>query len=401
MAQSSSKNPSTAGPSTTGLTKNVVSAFRPAKVFKNLIEAPQTAVKGDPWLTHSPKSITSISFDETGERCVTAVGDETFMLWDARKGKKQKTFFSKKYGISLARFTHRSANIIHASTRLEDHAIRYHSMHDNTYLSYFRGHTGRVRSLHMCPTDDAFLSAGDDGTVRIWDLRAPSCRALLNDVGGTAVAAFDNSGLVFAVACFQTQTIMLYAVSSMDHSPFHYAALIDPALSEISMPPPKPIYTSIAFSNDGNYLLIGTSSDAHYLVDAFDLVILRRLVGHQGLERDKDGQKGIIPRRGASGEEVCFTGDSKWVVSGSADGAVVFWDISPEMGKEKLEVIIGERGKVAELLPTIRLEASANAGFGPSRSVRMNPRYAMMGVGGEEFSMWLPAKEEDKPPEGW
>ena len=42
-------------------------------------------------------------------------------------------------------------------------------------------------------------------------------QAQINDVGGSSVAAFDNSGMVFAVACSQTQTIMLYAVSSMDH----------------------------------------------------------------------------------------------------------------------------------------------------------------------------------------
>lgn len=55
--------------------------------------------------------------------------------------RKIRTLYSKKYGIAHARFTHRRENIIHASTK-GDHAIRYHSMHDNKYLSYFQGHTG-------------------------------------------------------------------------------------------------------------------------------------------------------------------------------------------------------------------------------------------------------------------
>ena len=54
--------------------------------------------------------------------------------------RKIRTLYSKKYGIDHARFTHRRENIIHASTK-GDHAIRYHSMHDNKYLSYFQGHT--------------------------------------------------------------------------------------------------------------------------------------------------------------------------------------------------------------------------------------------------------------------
>ena len=103
-----------------------------------------------------------------------------------------KRFYSKKYGIGVVRFTHRSQNVLHTSTKLDDHAVRYHSLHGNTYLSYFRGHTARcvfllevvilmhrVRSVQMNPTDDTFLSAGDDGTVRLWDLRSPSCKVRL------------------------------------------------------------------------------------------------------------------------------------------------------------------------------------------------------------------------------
>ena len=33
-----------------------------------------------------------------------------------------------------------------------------------------------VRSLQVSPIDDTFISAGDDGTVRMWDLRLPECK---------------------------------------------------------------------------------------------------------------------------------------------------------------------------------------------------------------------------------
>ncbi len=90
----------------------------------------------------------------------------------------------------------------------------------------------------MNPVDDTFISAGDDGTVRLWDLRAQSCRVSglfsyvqkrsrpgltcheqgqLNDVGGSTIAAFDSGGLVFAVACSDTQTIALYGSQSLDN----------------------------------------------------------------------------------------------------------------------------------------------------------------------------------------
>src|SRR6267154_1190314 len=54
-----------------------------------------------------------------------------------------KTLHSKKYGVDLPRFTHKNTAIIYASTK-EDDTIRYHSLHDNKYLQYFRGHSQRV-----------------------------------------------------------------------------------------------------------------------------------------------------------------------------------------------------------------------------------------------------------------
>ena len=68
----------------------------------------------------------------------------------------------------------------------------------------------------MHPADDSFISAGDDGTVRMYDLRSPNPKALLNDLGASCISAFDNSGSVFAVASSEQQTIALYATDSPD-----------------------------------------------------------------------------------------------------------------------------------------------------------------------------------------
>ena len=63
-------------------------SLRPAKVFNGLADNASVGFANpDPWLSHTSQSITSITFDDTGEKCVTAIGDEAFMLWDARRGK--------------------------------------------------------------------------------------------------------------------------------------------------------------------------------------------------------------------------------------------------------------------------------------------------------------------------
>jgi hypothetical protein len=51
----------------------------------------------------------------------------------------------------------------------------------------------------------------------IWIPVGLTLQGLLRDIGGSSVAAFDNTGAVFAVACSQTQTIALYAHATMDH----------------------------------------------------------------------------------------------------------------------------------------------------------------------------------------
>lgn len=63
------------------------------------------------------KEITSIDFDDSGELCITSGEDETIQLYDAKLGKHSKTVHSKKYGASLARFTHHATNCIYASTK--------------------------------------------------------------------------------------------------------------------------------------------------------------------------------------------------------------------------------------------------------------------------------------------
>ncbi|WVQ85738.1 hypothetical protein IAT38_007905 [Cryptococcus sp. DSM 104549] len=414
---STSRSPCSSDPPSFHHPTTTQSSLKPVKRFKEAVG--DEASSSTPAAAQVPPggghNITSLSFDDVGDRLVTAGDDDQFVLWDTRKGKKLKNFYSKKYGIDHVRFTHKSGTILHASTKGDDHAVRYHSMHDNKYLAYFKGHTARVRSIHMCPVDDTFITAGDDGTVRLWDLRSPACKGLITNVGGSALAAMDNMGVVFAVACSDTQTIMLYGAKTMDARPFAHAPLIDITLENISTPPPKPIFTSISFSNNGDYILIGTSSDVHYVVDSMDLIPLRRLVGHRGLERDANGHRDVEPRRGISGEEVSWTADSNWVVSGSASGEMLFWDLRPEAGEEKLTRKDANGGKLREdqkpdwtsiPIPEVRAAVLLHApeeDTGASRAVRFNPRYNMLAVGGKDLTLWMPFKDEEAQleAEGW
>lgn len=243
-------------------------------------------------------------------------------------------------------------------------------------------------SLEVSPVDDGFMSGSMDKTVRLWDLRTPTCRGLLN-LPASPIVAYDASGLVFAVAVNHYSRILLYDHANFDKAPFLVITLEDPTLSLVSFPPRAIFMTSLSFSSNGKYLLVGCSGDAHYIMDAFEGHLLAKLEGHVGLERRRmSAPLGIEPQRGNSGEEVSWTPDSKYVVSGSLDGRILVWDV------QKLPV---RQGAVDLKVPPMRLRplASLEGHPGPSRCVKFNPRLAMLCTAGTELAFWLPDQSGD------
>lgn len=361
MASGSSSSSANAGPSDArklAITSQLMSGFKPAKVFT------QYTGKGT--------SITSASFDDTGAFCVTTGQDDQMHLYDVRTGTHKSTCASFKYGTHLARFTHDAHTVIYASTK-ENNAIRMYSFKTKAYTRYYHGHEKPVVSLQMSPQSDTFLSASVDEAVRLWDLRSPKHVGHMN-VRGHPVVAYDPSGRVFAVAINERAAVLLYDVRKFDQNPFEVIHLDDSAaLSKVSMPPRVPVITSLTFSNDSQYLLLGTSSDVHYVVDTLpesgqEAGVVARLVGHEGLERASGTAMGMVAEAGISGHEVCWSPDGKWVLSGSADGSVVFWHIDLDEAR---------RNEFRNLRP--RFKQSGHDGT--SRVLAFNPRFARKWAG--------------------
>lgn len=63
--------------------------------------------------------VTSLDFDDQGDFLVTSGDDDIVQVFDVKEGKSTKTVPSKKYGAHLARFTHHSRQVLHASTKVD------------------------------------------------------------------------------------------------------------------------------------------------------------------------------------------------------------------------------------------------------------------------------------------
>ncbi|KAK4056379.1 hypothetical protein OIO90_002522 [Microbotryomycetes sp. JL221] len=362
------------------LTPALMSSFKPARVF-NKTEATDEC------------SFTSLAFDDQGQFAIAAAEDESLYLLDAQTGIQQKVYNVEKYGARLVRFTHSSSAILHTSAK-DDVNIRYMSLHDNKYLRTFKGHKQPIVSMAMSPKDDTFLSGAVNDTVKLWDLRQASALGSL-DIANHPSVAYDPSGMVFAVGLNLNSSISMYDRRQFDSQPFLTPKINDMVIAASSTPHHIPVITSLSFSNDGNCLLVGTSGDVHYVLDAFDGNVMARLVSEEpvskvngtgpGLERaiTSPHVSPIVPVAGISGEEVTWSPDGRFIISGSIDGKINIWDFKlPETRSESGSPF----GPTYSMYPIKTLDAHAN----PSRVVKFNPKKAMFASAGHEIAFWLP-----------
>lgn len=327
------------------INEEVVKSFRQSKTLR--FHKPQTI-------------ISSIDFDDSGLNCITAGNDDSVQLYDAKNGRHTKTVFSKKYGCSLARFTHHSMNCVCASTKPDAaHRIQYLSLHDNQYIRYFRGHTDRVTAIEMSPLEDQFLSASLDNTVRLWDLRSQNAQGILN-TAAPCLVGFDPASVVFAVASQPLQSVSLYALKHFDRRPF----------LTFNVPDCNGQWSKVELANNGKLLLLSTTGDRHFVFDAFNGELVASLVGHGALPANQDYR--VQPPSHAA-----FTVDGQFVFGSAADGKICVWDVSKGKGTIK---------------PLTYLEPKSRA-VGPEYITAFNPKTMLFATASDDLTFWLPDRE--------
>mmetsp|Transcript_26980 Transcript_26980/g.58990 ORF Transcript_26980/g.58990 Transcript_26980/m.58990 type:complete len:322 (-) Transcript_26980:297-1262(-) len=250
--------------------------------------------------------VNSIDFHRTEDVLITGSDDDSIRLYDTATGQPTEVLYSKKYGVQNICFTHLSSHALYATRKVanNDHALRYHDLRRNEYLRYYKGHLGPINSLCMSPKSDMFMSASQDKSVRLWDLRTNICQGILH-VPGNPSASFDQQGLVFAVAT-ESGILKLYDVRSYDKGPFDTFIVQEEANSPIP-------FGDIKFSLDGKYML-AVAEGRLYVLDAFNGGVLRKF---------STG----VPEAGTP-LEATFSADNQYVLSGCEDRSIRVWNIA-------------------------------------------------------------------------
>lgn len=297
-------------------------------------------------------NINSIDIHRTDDLLVSASEDDSVRLYDIASAKLLKTTYHKKHGADRICFTHHPSSVICSSRYNLDstgESLRYLSMYDNRCLRYFKGHKERVVSLCMSPINDSFMSGSLDHSVRIWDLRVNACQGILR-LRGRPTVAYDQQGLVFAVA-MEGGAIKLFDSRSYDKGPFD-TFLVGGDTAEVR---------DIKFSNDGKSMLLTTTNNNIYVLDAYG--------------GEKRCGFSLEPSPGTS-IEATFTPDGQYVVSGSGDGTLHAWSISM-------------RNEVA----------CWNSHIGVATCLKWAPRRAMFAAASTVLTFWIPndSKAEPRP----
>lgn len=285
------------------------------------------------------KEINSVDFSDDGTLLISASNDESIHVYDVNKGGQEKTLYSKKYGCANIAFTHSNSACIYAS-RSGDDAIRYHSLHENKYLTYFKGHQGMVHSLCMNPQNDTFVSGSLDGSIKLWDLKSPTLTASIS-IKGSPHCSIDPSGKVLGVT--SANAIRLYDIRMTDKGPF-IGKEVDTPLGGL---------TSIKFGPRGKTLLT-TSQESTIVYDAIKLNKIREYA-------ETINETGVSLERS-------YTPDEEYVLCGSEDGSIHIFEI--DTGK-KVVVLEGHAG--------------------PVQCCKFNPRYSMIVGACTALSFWIPS----------
>ncbi|CAD5222191.1 unnamed protein product [Bursaphelenchus xylophilus] len=256
-----------------------------------------------PTQVHDQKArINHLNYSEDGNLLICSDDNDCMIVYDIQTGLQNRTINSKKYGVNLVHFVRGTKDVISASTKV-DNTIRYLSLSNNQYLRYFVGHSKKVVTLCMNPTEEMFLSGALDNTVRLWDLRVSTCQGVMN-LPSRPIAAFDPEGLIFA-AGINSDTIKLYDVRTFDKGPF--ATFVIRPDDDWSAE-----WTNMTFSPDGQCILISTNGEFLRVVNAFTGKLMSTLYGHDNSEK--------LSLNG------CFSPDSKYVFCGGSDGQLTCWD---------------------------------------------------------------------------
>jgi WD40 repeat protein len=152
-----------------------------AETFFHLVELP--SLKNVQTFKGHLSSMQAVALSPDNVQAVSVSTDGTIRLWDVKAGKEQGRFTDfVGYPCSVAFSPDGKRLLAGQSGGKADRLVRLFSVPTQKLIRSFEGHAGRVVGVAIAPDGRTGISAGSDGTIRVWDLESGKERRKMDHI---------------------------------------------------------------------------------------------------------------------------------------------------------------------------------------------------------------------------
>jgi WD40 repeat protein/DNA-binding SARP family transcriptional activator len=262
-------------------------------------------------------SIYSVAFSPDGSELASASGDGTSKVWDLDTQQLIYDLHGHTDEVVFVSFNHDGKRIVTASV---DGTASVWDAENGQAVLTLTGHEGPVYTAQFSPDGTRIVTSGDDLTVRVWD-------------AATGKEIYKLSGFPLQVTGATFSPDGKYIATGGDESPKIWDAATG---QEIFTLPGKNDHSisGMAFTPDSKYVAMG--DDGGGIVHIWEVATGREYLTFS-VGNPIDGFIAISPGC-VTPPAAPYVWCGLYLATGTRDGVIKFWDISPTGAREVLTV---------------------------------------------------------------